>query len=373
MTIRQINIHQVAIPFSMAISHNLKERVCSAAIVVIVHTEDGTVGYGEGAPRTYVTGQSIDKTMTNSQAILSTTIGQCFQSLADLEAHCTDLNRQHEYPSLIAALEIALLDALGQSQQCSINQFLSSGQAYSPRYSAVLPFLPFEQLGHWLELIRDMALPHIKVKVGQSDDELKLELIRQILGDAIDIRLDANRAWSLSEAIESIKRLERFDISCVEEPLMAECLPQLPDLAQRIGVPLMLDESVYTLAHAQYFAQCISSNQLLFNLKISKSGGLLATAALHRFATSVGIDCQLGCNVGEAAILSAAGRLFAQTHPLIYLEGSFAPFFMEDDLGVLPISFRKAGEASYLTGEGLGIAIDTKKLNRYSRRIIRLN
>ena len=49
----------------------------------------------------------------------------------------------------------------------------------------------------------------------------------------------------------------------------------------------------------------------------------------------------VGCNVGETAILSAAGRIFAQTHSLEYLEGSAAAFFMEDDIAVNQITFGK--------------------------------
>lgn len=366
MKIKKIQIYPVRIPFSLSINHHLKNRAFSSSIVVAVHTDDDKTGYGEGAPREYVTGESLLEVTTALEKASIHCINQAINTLSDIDDLCLELYQEYQLPSMISALEIAFLDLLGQAQNCSITKFLAAQNDRPVLYSGVLPHLSTEKLGHWLELIKKLKLPHIKMKIGYADDLENLTLARQILGWDVDLRVDANQAWTLEEAIVNIKQLASYKISCVEEPLVAEEIEKLPKLSRKINTPLLLDESVYTLKQAAYFADKIDSQQVLFNLKISKSGGLRGASAIYKFAKSRGIECQLGCNVGETAILSAAGRIFAQTHDLKYLEGSYAPFFMEEDIGTAPITFTKKGNAQRMEGAGLGISIDLKKLQKYS-------
>ncbi len=365
MTISQIKIHTVRVPFKFSIGHNLKDRAQSESIVLAVHTASGKIGYGEGAPRSYVTGESTQEVIACFKRIFKQYPANEIITLEDIKDICSWVNQNHRLPAMATALELALLDLLHQEQGYSITKLLST-ETYPLQYSAVLPYLPIEKLEHWLQILKTLELKQVKVKVGHSKDIESLTKVRETLGDDVDIRVDANRAWTFEEATRKIKQMEVFDISCVEEPLIAPQTNKLPNLSRKINTPILLDESVYTLEHATCFAQKITTEKLMFNLKISKSGGLFRTAALHRFAESRGIRCQLGCNVGETAILSAAGRLFAQTHKLSYLEGSFAPFFMEDDISTMPISFSKNGAAKRIGNAGFGIIIDPEKLSSYT-------
>ena len=366
MKITNINVYPVRIPFSFSINHHLKNRAKSSSVVIAVHSNDGKTGYGEGAPREYVTGESLLEVTTALENAVIYCINRTINTVEDIDNLCAEFYAKYQLPSMISALEIALLDLLGQQQHCSISKFLTKEKSYPITYSGVLPHLSLDKLLQWLMFVKKMELRHLKMKVGYPDDVENLALARKILGWDVDIRVDANRAWTMEQAIIKIKELEHFNISCVEEPLVAEEVHKLPHLSRKVATPLLLDESVYTLKQAAYFANKIDTKQLLFNLKISKSGGLRAASMIHKFAKANGIACQLGCNVGETAILSSAGRLFAQTHDLKYLEGSFAPFFMEEDIGTEPLVFSKKGTAQRLVGDGLGISIDLKKLEKHS-------
>jgi muconate cycloisomerase len=81
------------------------------------------------------------------------------------------------------------------------------------------------------------------------------------------------------------------------------------------------------------------------------------------------MGCQLGCQVGETALLSAAGRHFAATvTDLKYVEGSYDRHLVHEPLGTEDISFRRGGWAPILTGGGLGVTIDPAALERVSVR-----
>jgi muconate cycloisomerase len=365
--IATVDGYPINIPFKTSIDHNLKKRRRSESIVVEIRTTCGFVGYGEGAPRKYVTGETMTTLIEQGSNLLAQLQGVAFERLADIRAIVRSFTGS--FPALAAAVEIALLDIWGQMNRCSLGKVFQSNKVFTPVYSAVVPFLSLQKLNKWLDLVEAVGFQQLKLKVGHDNDEAYLALIRKRLGSEVEIRLDANRAWSFEEAIQKIKALEQYTISSLEEPLTKEALERLPDLSDRINTPILLDESVCNMEQAVYYAQQIAASKLRFNLKISKMGGLLNTAAIHAFATQHGILCQLGCNVGETAILSAAGRLFAQHHSLIALEGAYAPFFMEDDIGETAISFGVQGIGKPLTSNGLGIKINRQKLKKYSGSI----
>ena len=366
MKIKHIEIYPIQIPFSFSIDHHLKNRARSSSIVIAVHGSDGNTGFGEGAPREYVTGESLTEVVDALQEVVPYCIHQSIESVRDIDDLCQAIYARYPLPAMVGALEIAFLDLLGQEKNCSVSDFFDTAETFPLVYSGVLPHLPTARLKHWMGVLQKLELTHIKMKVGYDDDFASLTLARQMLGEKVDIRVDANRAWTFDEAIGNIQKLEQLNISCVEEPLIAEDIDKLPLLSRKIATPIMLDESLCNLEEAAFYIAHIEAAKLLFNIKISKSGGLRAASKIHNLAQSHQIGCQLGCNVGETAILSAAGRIFAQTHSVKYLEGSFAPFFMEDDIGFQPICFAKKGLGIPLTDKGLGIKIDMDKLQKYS-------
>ncbi len=358
----------VAIPFKTGIGHHLKQRTETEAFVVIAETEDGVFGFGEGAPRDYVTAESLPQINQRFISEVMMAMPLSIRNVHDIKRTVGPLNMDGSTPALKAAVEMALLDAMARSHHGSIAHFFDLEGRYVPQYSGVLPYMSTEKFERWLHVIAKLDMPHVKIKVGTHLDITHLNMAREILGDDRDIRVDANRAWSFAEACIRIEELAQFGISCVEEPLRGEDINKLPLLASVSPLPIVLDESIFNMVHARYYAQSIPADKLIYNLKLSKCGGILTTHEIHTFARSEGIRCQLGCNVGETAILSAAGRLFAQYHNLAYLEGSYASFFMEDDLSSVPMTFGERGLSDQLTGPGLGIPIDISKVQQYSSK-----
>ncbi|MEO0895258.1 MAG: enolase C-terminal domain-like protein [Bacteroidota bacterium] len=367
MRINLIQLHQVRIPFTFSIDHQLKRRAASDSIVLAVHSEQGLIGYGEGAPRNYVTGENTSEVVKTFYREIVLMPQLSIQQWEDVQFWLREFDERVQSPALSCAMEMALLDLYGQAKGMSVADILSpNGERYFPIYSAVLPFLPLDQLEKWLLRMKGIGIKHYKLKVGQADDRRMLSIVRDILGPEADIRLDANRAWTLAEARRNIETLSAYNISCVEEPLLATEIEKLIELGKETPIKILLDESVFSLEHVQYYIDHLPAESLMFNLKISKSGGLRATSKLHQLASLHGIDCQLGCNVGETALLTAAGRIFAQTHRLSYLEGSLGGFFMEGDLTEEFLGFGQEGVATPLYGPGLGVDIIPSNLEKYS-------
>jgi muconate cycloisomerase len=108
-----------------------------------------------------------------------------------------------------------------------------------------------------------------------------------------------------------------------------------------------------------------------FNLRLSKCGGLSNTLAIADRAISEGIGIQLGCQVGETAILSSAGRhVAAHLKELRFIEGSYGTHLLIEDIAEKGITFGHRGIAPVITGNGLGISVLENVLAKHASKII---
>jgi muconate cycloisomerase len=141
----------------------------------------------------------------------------------------------------------------------------------------------------------------------------------------------------------------------------------LKGVRRQIHTPVMLDESLCSMADAQRAVDLEMCD--LFNLRLSKCGGFVPTLRLAQFARRHNLGYQLGCQVGETAVLSAAGRHFASSVADIrYLEGSYDRHLVREALGTRDLTFRWGGWAPALTDPGLGVTLDARALERVTVR-----
>jgi muconate cycloisomerase len=209
----------------------------------------------------------------------------------------------------------------------------------------------------------------LKVKVGIAgqDDAARLRSIRKRVGAGMDLRIDANEAWPAAEAAERILALESFGVSSVEQPSPHADLAALAEVRKRVHTPLMLDESLCGRVDAERAVALGACD--LFNLRLSKCGGFIPSLRLAQFAKVHGLGCQLGCQVGETAVLSAAGRHFAASvGGLRYLEGSYDRHLVREALATRNLTFGWGGWAAALPGPGLGVKLDPRALERVTVR-----
>lgn len=371
MNIREIVAFVLRVPLKTRITHASHTRTDTDNIIVRVTLADGTIGWGEGVPREYVTGESAASAIAVlQQSDLQGQLHGCRdfpQALAMIERLHTAPqpgdNRNINGHAARCAVELALLDAYGRlygEPLCNIPKYLTpslyefrdrvqySGVITSARKGLKLRFAAWR----W----KIFGNKQVKVKVGIEgyDDVNRLKVIRGRLGKSRDIRVDANEAWTAENAVAKIRELEPFGITSVEQPIPQRDDDHLPAIRQQVKTPIMLDESLCGLIDAERAIATGSAD--LFNLRLSKCGGLIPTLRLAELATKHGLGYQLGCQVGETAILSAAGRHFASSVKNIrYLEGSFDRHLLLFTLGQEDITFGWGGYAPALIQPGLGI------------------
>ena len=366
MIIKRVDIWHLNCRFRYPFKHKLATHTGSDNLVVRVSSDRGVTGFGEGIPRDFVTGETLEDSLGFLRETLVPLVldlpaispANLFASLGLLQ----EKSGAEASPAAFCALETALLDAAGHTWGKSLTDIFGPRGEDRVTYSAVLPLTAGPQLAQFLELVRAQGMGFVKLKVGEDNDLETLAQARSVLGEEVDLRVDANGAWSASEAIARIREMSRFRLSAVEQPVAKDDVPGLRQVQEAVDIPIMADESVCTAADAQKLIDLKACR--MFNLRLSKMGGITTARRIKAAAEAAGIRCQLGCHVGETSILAAAGRHFAFTQgSLAFLEGSFAPFLLTRDPVAEPVAFGRGGVGLPLTGPGLGITVKEEVLD----------
>jgi muconate cycloisomerase len=210
-----------------------------------------------------------------------------------------------------------------------------------------------------------LGISQIKVKVGTADDVARLEAVRKAIGSKGELRADANGAWSAEDAVEQLRRLSPFNLQAIEQPVRADDLVGLKRVRHESGIPVMADESLVTVGQARRLIELRACD--VFNIRISKCGGIAASLAIAKLAQEAGIKIQVGAQVGETAILSAAGRSFAAHVPsLAFAEGSFGTWLLTEDVSLENVAFGYGGRAPLLRTRGLSVTVKEEALERFA-------
>ena len=366
------------IPMRIRFEHARAGRASSTGLLVRLALDGGAVGWGEGIPRDYVTGE----TLATAVAIIRSDYAARLAADAPLATVPIESDGI-VHNAAWCACELAYLDALGRSRRQRVADMLAGTFGLKPhrllrRVSAVLSAGPVEKTRRNLRLMRLLQFRDYKLKVGAdaNQDEANLAEVGRQLGRGLrrrrgptrrTLRVDANGAWDLEEAVRQAAGLARWRVVAVEQPLAKGNEAALADLRRRTSVPIMLDESLLTLAEAERLVAggCVD----LFNIRVSKNGGLVQSLHLAALAHRLGLDFQLGCMVGETGVLSAAGRIFLELvgRRARFSEGSYGRLLLGSDVTRERLSFGYGGFVRAMTGPGLGVHVSMRKVRSVAR------
>lgn len=384
MRIKTCTIYALRIPFVETFAHSAKSRGFSDSIVVRLETLDGHAGYGEGVARAYVTGETVETSIEHIRRVLWPAVaGHDYEELmpdSDPLKALAPLDESLPYQTsdgviafnaARAAVEIALVDCLLRSQKISLSKILPPRRS-SITYSGVISSGSIENSLRRAKQFKLFGIREVKIKIVDKDDIKRVEAVRGVLGDDARLRVDANGAFDAASAIEIAEALTPFKIEIFEQPVARKkSVRELRKVRRQSSIPIMADESLVTERDARSLIEMEACDY--FNLRLSKCGGFRRTLHLARMAEAAGVRLQLGSQVGETAILSAAARhLAAHLDGLAFVEGSYGKLLLAEDVSREPLHFGHAGSARTLRGEGLGIQVREDVLRKYARTTIRL-
>ena len=372
--IEALTIYRLRIPFHQTFRHALHSREESDAVIVKVIDSDGGRGFGESLPRSYVTGETTESMIARIREHLAPRVfaqsfapgGETFEYLQSVVSEWTRPEERQSsvtaWNAAFCAVELALLDWSLRADHCALADLLPPAR-YEVVYSGVISADAPDDAAALAKRMARVGIRQIKVKVGTIDDAARLEAVRKAVGVEVELRADANGAWSADEAIEQLQRLARFKLQSIEQPVRADDLAGMKRARQESGVAIMADESLVTLDQARLLIELGACDY--FNIRLSKNGGIGASLAIARLAQEAGVKIQVGAQVGETGILSSAGRTLAAHLPaLAFAEGSFGTWLLAEDVTFENVAFGLGGRAPLLQGRGLSVTVKEEVLER---------
>ncbi|MBW3547512.1 MAG: enolase [Actinobacteria bacterium] len=378
MRITAGTVYALDIPFVEAFRHSAHARRACDSVILRVVDENGFVGFGEGAPRPYVTGET-------PQSVVEHLVTELWPRLvaADLPdpvaeglAALDEVIPETALRGVIApnaarcALELALVDCGLRSRGTSLGALVPP-RRQSISYSGVISAAEPELAARRARQMKLIGLEDVKVKVGIGQDLERVRAVREAVGPEVSLRLDANGAWNLDEALAFADAVVVFGIAALEQPLPRHAVGDLSVLRKASGIPLVADESLVTLEDAERLLDADAVD--VFNVRISKCGGVHRSTRIACLADEAGVAVQLGSQVGETAVLSSAGRHVAAWTPrLSCAEGSYGALLLAEDVSVDPVHFGHRGRAPLLMGPGLGTEVVEERLRRYAGQVVEL-
>ena len=361
MKVIGLNLYRYDSPFVFEFKTSHAGRSKADAILIELLCDHGISGWGESVPRPYVTGETAETVLQIWAESIAPILFQA--DLVDLEDITNLLHliendclkkKLFHFNSALGACDIALLDALSKSNRAPLTELLGPIVRDNIPYSVSVPLVPVSVICQAHEMLGGINWKHIKIIMNSDLNENyeRVSCVRSLYGISADIRIEANGNWTVQQALANIENLSALGISAVEQPVAPNDLDGLREIRRKTGLPVVVDESLCCLKDAHRLVAAEACD--LFNIKISKCGGLLRSKEIAAFADSQGIPCHLGSHVGETSILHQAGECFAlTTRNIMFYEGC-SPLLLGSDL-TNPGQMKEAGR-------GLGLSIDREAL-----------
>jgi o-succinylbenzoate synthase len=309
-------------------------------LLLRLRDRDGAVGWGEAAPLQPYDGVSemaVREAFDAYEALLREGDGS---RAADLLERCRTVV---DVPQALAAVDMALWDLAGNREGKPVSALIADDPATEVRVNATIAAEDRAQAAEQAAAAAGAGYTCVKVKVGVGDDAGRVAAVRAAVGHEMELRLDANGAWQVDEAVAAIEALAPAGLELVEEPVHG--VQAMRAVRDRVAVRVAMDETAGqpgSLTAKVADAVC---------LKVSRSGGisrLLAQAALVRQS---GADVYLASTfdgpLGIAAAVHCAAALRTTTACGLGTLGLFA-----DELTVLPVEH---GAITVPEQPGLGV------------------
>ncbi|WP_203363731.1 dipeptide epimerase [Bacillus sp. REN10] len=329
MMIKDLQVNRRKIPLLMPFKTALRTATEIESTDVTLTLENGIIGKGAAAPTFVITGESSESIVAAltgpiKDILVGSDISH-FQTLLQAIQSCCVGNS-----SAKAAADIALHDAYCKWLHVPLHAFL--GDKKPLQTCMTIGVDAPKQMADDAKRNIDLGFKILKVKVGANPslDIDRIEAIRDVIPKTVKLRLDANQGWTPKQAVQLINDMEKrnLGIEFVEQPVASHDLEGLKFVTERVGIPIMADESVFS---AKDTLTLISGRYVdLLNIKLMKCGGISNAWKIASIAETNGVACMIG-SMMEPALSVAAAAHFAAAHPNVKYFDLDAPLWLSEE------------------------------------------
>jgi len=326
--IERIEVYRVSLayvePFRIALGTSVK----SENVIVRVLTDFGIEGWGEASPSFKITNETPETVINALTKIGPRLIGMCPFKIEQIIEKIDEIIEGNT--SAKAAIDMAILDIIGKKARKPISSLLGGYRDEVLTDITIGIKSPKEMAKSAVKYIKKgFKVLKVKVGVNPSEDVERIRRIREAVGPEIKIRIDANQGWTPKEAIEIIKKIEKYNVELVEQPVKAEDIKGMATVRKNSSIPIMADESVHSPKDALEVIKAEAAD--VINIKLMKSGGIWKAMKIAAIAEAANIPCMVGC-MGESNLGITAAVHFAAAVKNVQYADLDADLLLKDKL-----------------------------------------
>lgn len=272
-----------------------------------IETNDGFIAIGEAVETPAITGDILEMILADlSGPVKELLIGSTFSSALELSAGIAELS---VVSSAKAAADVALFNLRAVMDNVSLPSLLGC-RVHSVATDVTIPISQLSDLPAIMQNRVEKGFHSYKVKLAMEPVELsiqKIQLIGELVLNSSGIRIDPNQAWTVAHTLEFLRRAESLGLAIeyLEQPTPAEDKAALAQIRRNTDVPIMADESCFTMQDLHELIELEAVD--LVNLKLLKSGGISPTLDMAHVARKAGVKALVGSMMeGDRGVYAAA-------------------------------------------------------------------
>jgi o-succinylbenzoate synthase len=330
-------------------------------VFVRVTTDDGLTGWGEAAPFLYYAPETAaDVASMVGDFMAAELIGKDPRNVRAIYEHFGMLDG-HEFAK--CAVETALWDLLGQAAGLPLYRLLGGAARASVPLLTVLHVAAPEEMAREAKEWVGRGFRRLKLKIGfgPDQDEAMVAKVREAVGNETLIRVDAEEHYTTKEALAVGRRLERYGLELISQPVARTDWEGMALLRTALAVPLLADEGIHSPADVLTCVRAQAADMV--NIKVVKSGGLLPSLEMAAICRAAHYPVVIGSMI-EAGIGTLLGAHVAATLPGVFSTELCGPLLFADTLLDRPLRIED-GALWLDETPGLGAAIAEDRLERY--------
>ncbi len=343
------------------------------SVVLKLHTDEGVVGFSEsGDTSTWYRGETPDSIMSMicdffaPQILLGEDPTKIEKIVAKMDLLARDNNEAK------ATVDFALHDLVGKMLGVPVYTLLGGKTIDRIPLGLVLGAGAPEAVAEEALAVLAEGYAFVKLKSGTPKGDIAMvKEVRAAVGDDVDLFIDINGAWTYDTALATIRAMEKYNLSKIEQPLPAWDLEGMARLRGKVATPIYADESAQELHDLHAIITKGAADGLM--IKMQKAGGLLKAQRWLTMARLANMPVICGCMVASGLEASPATHLLAANEWIsrfpqenagpLHLHDCLNSKGIKDDLALNPPRY----EGGFLypnDGPGLGIDLNEDLLKR---------
>lgn len=353
MRIKSIDISSLKAPLLQTFRVASGEHALLDNLLIKLTLDNGIVGLGEAAVATHITGETLVGTADNLNIVAKSLVGYKIADYLRISNWLHDSFPQNK--AVVAAVEMALLDALTQSMKIPLWRFFGN-KASVLKTDITIVISSLQETQDKTKLFYKAGFRSFKIKIGRDKDlDINRVLAVSKLAPRSSIILDANQGYCAKEMVKFLKEISRLKIKIdlLEQPTSKNDIEGLKEVGLKTKITVCADESASSMGDVLTLIEKKSVGAI--NIKLMKTG-LIHSFDIARIAKANGLKLMIGGMMESNLAMSASAHLASGLGFFDYIDLD-TPFFIKDEVARHPFLSPKGVYDPSKVKSGIGIKV----------------